>query len=192
MDFFSSLLAAFSLAGIAELGDKSQIVCMVLASRHPRWPVLIGASTALVLLSALAVTVGASVTTWIPEKAIGALITILFAAFGIISLLGNVDVKPASEVKLIGSSALLTAFILLLVAEIGDKTQLATAGLAMHLKPLPVWIGASLALIGISALGVWVGSSLLSRLPKTVLSRASGLLFLGFAAVALWRTLSTI
>jgi putative Ca2+/H+ antiporter (TMEM165/GDT1 family) len=77
-------------------------------------------------------------------------------------------------------------FGLVLLAEMGDKTQIAVAGMAGTLPPLPVWVGATLALVTTSALGVLVGCKLLRLIPIHRLHQLSGGYFLvlaGFAAV---------
>jgi putative Ca2+/H+ antiporter (TMEM165/GDT1 family) len=79
---------------------------------------------------------------------------------------------------------------LIFVAEFGDKTQIAVAGLAGSLAPLPVWLGATTALVTVSALGVWAGRTILQRLPLVWLHRASGGIFLLFAVLAAWRALA--
>jgi putative Ca2+/H+ antiporter (TMEM165/GDT1 family) len=89
-----------------------------------------------------------------------------------------------------GHSIFLTTLLMIFVAEFGDKTQIAVAGLASGYDPLPVWLGATTALVMVSVFGVLVGRTLLQRLPSTVLHRASGVLFLLFAALAAWRALA--
>ncbi len=74
---------------------------------------------------------------------------------------------------------------MILVAEMGDKTQLAVAGLASHWSALSVWIGATLALALTSALGVTVGCQLLRILPLQRLHQISGVIFLVLAGIAL-------
>ena len=69
----------------------------------------------------------------------------------------------------------------------GDKTQIAIAGLASTLPALAVWIGATLALITTSALGVWLGVTLLRRIPIHRLHQVSGIFFLVLAAFAATR-----
>ena len=56
----STSLSTFTLIALAEIGDKSQLVCMSLATRHHHWPVILGASTAFLILNALAVIFGAT------------------------------------------------------------------------------------------------------------------------------------
>ena len=185
-ELLSVSLSSFVLIALAEMGDKSQLVCMTLAARHRHWPVLLGAATAFLLLNILAVVFGATVADWLPQNVVSLLVAALFAGFGIHSLLHADDDEQAEVSDKPGHGIFLTTLVLIFVAEFGDKTQLAVAGLAVRLDPLAVWIGASLALVLVSALGVWAGRTLLQRLPLVWLHRASGVLFLVFAVVALW------
>jgi putative Ca2+/H+ antiporter (TMEM165/GDT1 family) len=186
----SVFLASFTLVGLAEIGDKSQIVCMVLASRHRHWPVLLGASAAFLMLNTLAVVFGASIATLVPERVAAAVVALLFGVFGIHALLAQPENEPVEVTERQGRSVFLTTMSLIFLAEFGDKTQLAVAGLASNAAPLPVWVGATIALLVLSALGVWIGRTLLQRIPTNSLQRFAGVIFLIFAAIAGWRVIN--
>lgn len=188
-DWFITTGSTLVLIALAEIGDKSQLVCMTLAARHRPWPVLSGAVLAFALLNLLAVLFGAGVAAWIPEHIAAAIVSALFAAFGIHTLRANGE-DDETKVDRGRHGILLTTLALILVAEFGDKTQIAVAGLASTLPASAVWIGATLALTGISGLGVWAGSTLLKRLPMHWMHRAGGALFLLFALLAAWRAIS--
>ena len=175
----------FGLVFLAELGDKSQLVCMTLAARHRHWPVLIGAATAFLLLNTLAVTVGAGLALWIPERLLAAAVALLFATFGIIYLRTEPEDDDGEVRERSGHSVIVTTFLMIFLAEMGDKTQIAVAGMAGTLPVLPVWIGATLALIATTALGIVAGRQLLRRMPLHRLHQISGLFFLLLAAFAL-------
>jgi len=183
-------LSTFTLIALAEIGDKSQLVCMTLASRHRHWPVILGATTAFLALNALAVLFGAGVAAWIPERVTAGLVAVLFGAFGIHALYKQDDSESEDVVERSGHGIFLTTLLLILVAEFGDKTQIAVAGLAGSLAPLPVWLGATAALVMVSVLGVWAGRTVLQRLPLLWLHRISGGVFLLFALLATWRALA--
>lgn len=190
LDPLTAFFSSFSLIALAEIGDKSQLVCMTLAARHRHWPVMLGAAMAFIVLNILAVLFGAGIAAWIPERVTSAAVAVLFGAFGIHSLRAS-DEGDAEEVaERTGHGIFFTAMLLILVAEFGDKTQIAVAGLAGSMDPLAVWLGATAALIMISALGVWAGRTILQRLPLTWLHRVSGTIFLLFAFVAAWRALA--
>ena len=87
-------------------------------------------------------------------------------------------------------SIFFTTLLLIFVAEFGDKTQIAVAGLASSMTPFPVWLGATIALVLVSVLGVWFGRTVLQRFPLQWLHRLSGVIFVLFALIAAWRALS--
>jgi putative Ca2+/H+ antiporter (TMEM165/GDT1 family) len=189
-DPVSVFISTFILISLAEIGDKSQLVCMTLAARYRHWPVLLGATTAFLVLNALAVVFGAGVAAWAPESLTAGIVAVLFGAFGIHALLKQDDDDTEDVKERAGHGIYFSTLLLILVAEFGDKTQIAVAGLAGTLTPLPVWFGASAALIIVSALGIWAGRTLLQRLPIIWLHRLSGAIFLLFAAFAAWRMLA--
>lgn len=179
---------SFMLVFLAEFGDKSQLVCMTLAARHRHWPVLLGAVVAFALLNLLAVLFGAVVASWIPEFWLALIVAGLFGFFGIQSLLMKHDDSEDGSVEARSSHSLfITALLMIFVAEFGDKTQLAVAGLASTYHGLPVWIGSTLALLATTAVGVMVGQRLLKRLPLGLIHKFSGVLFLLLALVALYQ-----
>ena len=187
---FSVSLSAFTLIALAEIGDKSQLVCMTLAARHRHWPVLLGAAMAFLVLNTLAVLLGAGVAAWIPERVTAGIVALLFGIFGIHALLQQNSVESEAVLEKSGHGIFLTTLLLIFVAEFGDKTQIAVAGLAGSFAPLPVWLGASAALVLVSAIGVWAGRTVLQRLPLAWLHRISGAIFLLFALLATWRALA--
>ena len=186
-DSLSISVSTFTLIALAEIGDKSQLVCMTLAARHRHWPVLLGASLAFLVLNALAVIFGAGVAAWVPERVTAGVVAVLFGAFGIHALRRQDDGAADDITETPGHGIFFSTLLLIFVAEFGDKTQIAVAGLAGTMTPLPVWLGASAALIMVSALGVWAGRTLLQRLPIIWLHRINGGIFLSFAIVAAWR-----
>ena len=183
-------LSTFTLISLAEIGDKSQLVCMTLATRHRHWPVILGASTAFLILNALAVIFGAGVAAWVPERLTAGIVAVLFGAFGIHALRKQDDCDSEDVAERPGHGIFFSTLLLIFVAEFGDKTQIAVAGLAGTMAPMPVWLGASAALILVSALGVWAGRTLLQRLPLIWLHRISGGVFLLFALLAAWQALA--
>jgi putative Ca2+/H+ antiporter (TMEM165/GDT1 family) len=181
--------STFTLIALAEVGDKSQLVCMTLAARHRHWPVILGAATAFLVLNTLAVLFGAGVAAWVPERVTAGLVAVLFGAFGIHALRRQDD-ESGDVAERSGNGIFLTTLLLIFVAEFGDKTQIAVAGLAGSFDPLPVWLGANVALVMVSALGVWAGRTVLQRLPLLWLHRVSGGVFLVFALLAAWRAIA--
>ncbi len=186
--FLSTTATTFALIFLAEIGDKTQLVCMTLAARHRGWPVFIGATTAFILLNILAVAFGAALAQWLPANVMILIVAVLFGLFGIQALRASKedDDDDNTEPKS-GRSILLSAFMLIFVAELGDKTQIAVASLAGTAPAIPVWVGSTLAL-GLSAgLAVVAGRQLLARISMSLLNKISGIFFIALAALALTR-----
>ena len=180
--------ASFILIFLAEFGDKSQLVCMTLAAKHRPWPVLFGAVTAFAVLNLLAVLFGTIVSAWIPEFWLALAVAGLFGFFGIQSLLFEDVEEDEAGTRVRSSHGLfVTALLMIFVAEFGDKTQLAVAGLASTYHGLPVWLGSTLALIATTVLGVVAGQRLLRYLPLGLIHKFSGVLFLLLATLALYQ-----
>lgn len=176
---------SFALIAAAEIGDKSQLVCIALATKHRATPIILGAVTAFALLNTLAVVFGVAIAHWLPAYIVASAVALLFAAFGMYALRAEEADDAVEDVQeKSGHSIFFTTFLLITVAEFGDKTQLAVVALSSTALPLGVWLGSTTALALTSALGVWAGRTLLQRIPLSSLHRISGIIFLllsGFA-----------
>ncbi|WP_371186441.1 TMEM165/GDT1 family protein [Thalassotalea maritima] len=176
-------LSTFALIFMAELGDKSQLVCMALAAQYRARSVLLGAISAFMLLNALAVVVGASIAQFIPELALK-----LFAA-GILLLFAwrtwQGDEQDDNSPSKLRHGVAVSTFLLIMVAEMGDKTQLAVATIGMTQPAMLVWTSATLALVLSCLLGVYAGKRWLSRLNEDKLKRITTILFIAFASMIL-------
>ncbi len=187
--WLSAAGTTFLLVAFAEIGDKSQLVCMTLAARHRGLPVVIGATAAFAVLNLLAVLFGAAVAAWLPEWLVTLAVAALFAGFGISALRYTEDDKDDKIDEKPGHGIVATTFLLIFLAEFGDKTQIAVAGLGSTSEPSAVWAGATAALALTSILGVLAGRKLLNRLPLKWIHRISGVFFLLLAIFALTRLL---
>ena len=178
-------VTSFVLIAAAEIGDKSQLVCMTLASRHRATPVIWGAIAAFALLNTLAVVFGAAIANWLPDYVVAAAVALLFAGFGLHALLNHADDDEDGDVvEKSGHGIFFTTFLMITLAEFGDKTQLAVVAFSSTALPLAVWLGATLALTFTSGLGVWAGRTVLQRMPLSFLHKISGMIFLILAIVA--------
>jgi putative Ca2+/H+ antiporter (TMEM165/GDT1 family) len=178
----------FALIVAAEIGDKSQLVCMTLASRHRAAPVLWGAIAAFALLNTLAVVFGVAIANWLPDYLVAAGVALLFGVFGLHALFQQDDEDDDGEViEKSGHGIFFTTFFLITVAEFGDKTQLAVVAFSSTALPFAVWLGSTLALAFTSALGVLAGRTVLQRIPLALLHKISGVIFLILAFLAAYR-----
>lgn len=177
--------SSFALIAAAEIGDKSQLVCMTLATRHRPAPVLWGAIAAFALLNTLAVVFGAAIANWLPEAVVAGTVAILFAGFGLHALLNHGDDEADEEIiEKSGHGIFLTTLMLITVAEFGDKTQLAVVAFSSTAPAAAVWLGSTLALSLTSALGVLAGRTVLQKIPLSLLHKVSGIIFLVLAGIA--------
>ncbi len=187
LEWSATAATSFALIAAAEIGDKSQLVCMTLASRHRPMPVMLGALAAFAVLNTLAVVFGAAIASWLPAYVVGTIVAILFAVFGVHALRATDDGDDEEFVEKSGHGIFFTTFVLLTVAEFGDKTQLAVVALSSTHAPAAVWLGATVALAATSALGILAGRTILQRIPLVLLHRLSGAFFLLLALVAAWQ-----
>ena len=187
VELSATAATSFGLIAAAEIGDKSQLVCMTLASRHRAAPVMLGALAAFAVLNTLAVVFGVAIASWLPAYVVGTIVAILFAAFGIHAWRATSDQDDEEVAEKSGHGIFFTTFVLLTVAEFGDKTQLAVVALSSTHVPAAVWLGATAALATTSALGILAGRTILQTISLQLLHRISGGFFLILAAVAAWQ-----
>ena len=174
--------SSFSLLFLAEMGDKSQLIAMTLACRFRPLPVIVGVFSAFLLLNLLAVAVGGALFEWVPPRLVLLAAGVLFLYFAFRSWRDAEKVEDDDAVDNgFGRGALLTSFLMILLAEFGDKTQLAMVG-----APGSVLVGGTLALWAVSLVGILVGGSLLRRISPMWMHRSAALLFLTFGLFAMW------
>jgi len=172
----TAFLTAFASVFIAELGDKTQLVTLSLSSRYPPLQVLSGAMLALIVLISLAVGLGNVIYTYVPLQVITLVSGAFFIIMGVWIYLQPAE-RPSQEGKA-SRSGFTQAFVVTLLAEMGDKTQMAVLLLAASLgAPLAVFLGAVLAMLVIHSVSVFLGSRFLARLPQRWLKAGAGLLF---------------
>jgi Ca2+/H+ antiporter, TMEM165/GDT1 family len=178
-----SLLAALGLVFIAELGDKTQLVALGFGARHRLAPVLTGVVIAYMATNLLSVVVGGLLGATLPTRAIGLGGGVLFLGFAAWTLWKD-DEDDDDEGAATGhGSIVLSVATAMLIAELGDKTMLATATLAAQGNPVLVWIGATVGIILAGTLGVLLGRVFGARLPERATRIGSAVLFAVFGLV---------
>ena len=185
MEFIEPFVKVFFLVFLAEFGDKSQLVCMTLSARYRPLPVLLGSLFAFAVLNAVAVVFGATINAYLPTTVILAVVGLLFFVFGVQSF--RVEAEDEEIAPKVGKHLLVSVFVLIFFAELGDKTQLAVAGMAAVEQAGIVWLAGTLALGLTSLLGVWFGQLLLQKVSITWIHRGAGVLFIAFSLIAFWQ-----
>lgn len=183
-----SLLPALGVVFIAELGDKTQLVALGFGARHRLGPVLAGVALAYAATNLLSVVVGGLLGAALPTRALGLGGGVLFIGFALWSLRPDDGDEDADVGTAAGQGrVVLSVAAAMFVAELGDKTMLATATLAAQGNPVFVWVGATIGIILSGSVGVLVGRATGARLPERTIRVGSAALFavFGVALIAL-------
>ena len=178
-------LAAFAAVFIAELPDKTMEASQVLTTRfHRPFAVWVGVCTAFAMHVVLAVSIG-SVLKRLPDTPVKLAVAALFLIGGFLLLRGGGDEEAddtgAADAVALFRTVAVTAASVVGLAEFGDLTQLATAGLAtQYSAPVAVALGAWCALAAVAGLAVTAGKWITQHVPLHIVQRVAGVLFVGF------------
>jgi len=180
------ILLAFVVIFVAELGDKSQLMALAFATCYRAVPILIGITIATALVHAVSVGIGAVLGATLPTKAISIAAAVAFFGFALWTLRGD-ELTDDEEAKVDRSSrsAIVAASVAFFLAELGDKTMLATITLATTANPFAVWLGSTLGMVAADALAILVGQQLGSRLPERAVRIGAAVAFFVFGAILL-------
>jgi putative Ca2+/H+ antiporter (TMEM165/GDT1 family) len=186
-----ALLLSFGVIFVAELGDKSQLMALTLAARYKAWAVLLGISIATALVHAFSVLVGAVVGASIPTNTITIVAGIAFLGFAAWTLRGDtLDDEEAAKAERSDRSAIVAASVAFFLAELGDKTMLATITLATTEGAFGTWVGSTLGMVAADALAILLGKQLGERLPERVIRIGAAALFVLFGLALLYEGLT--
>ncbi|KAF0196055.1 MAG: hypothetical protein FD169_1121 [Bacillota bacterium] len=188
------MLSIFLLTAVvvflAELGDKTQLVCMAFVARFGVWKVLSAASAAVVVNTGLAVALGEGLSRIVPFSTLQIIAGAGFLGFGLWSLRSEEEEENCPDSNRKKGSPFWTVFFTFFVAELGDKTQLITLGLAAK-QGLPVitWLGASAGLIAAQALGIFMSGFIAKHIPPRALQVGAAGIFFIFGTLSLYQNL---
>ena len=177
------LIASLTLFSLMEFGDKTHIAVITLSMKNRPLEVFIGALGAFAVVDGASVLVGGLIADLIPEFWINVISGGLFLLFGVLTLINKEDEE---EVKEGGKSGLASAFSLVTLMELGDKTQFASFVLAARYgSPVLVFLGIMLGAALITGSGVVIGKGLMRIVPERYLRYAAAALFLIFGVIFL-------
>jgi len=182
----SAFLLALGVIFVAELGDKSQLMALAFATRFPAVPVLIGITIATALVHAVSVFIGVVVGASLPTNAINVVAGIAFFGFSAWTIRGDkLDDDELDHVERTNRSALVAASVAFFLAELGDKTMLATITLASTHGWFGTWLGSTVGMVAADGLAIWVGKALGTRLPENAVKYGAAALFAIFGTLLL-------
>ena len=182
------LLTAFGVVFVAELGDKTQLAAAGFATRHQARLVAIGVVLGCTVVSSFSVLIGTVTGATFPTRAVNIAAALVFITVGVATLCGGDPddgepkqsaVSPAA-LAVIGSIALAMA-----LAELGDKTMLATISLAADSETVATWIGATTGITSAGLLGVVFGDTIARRVSPQVIRLSAAAIFLSIGTLML-------
>lgn len=214
MSVLSQVLLSFSLVFVAEMGDKTQLATLGMTARYGPSTVFAGVAIGAALVNLVSATLGAAVASAVPLSSLRLLAGAFFICLGLWSIWksasgrkeGDNDSRllqrhgaavlsypahPAPGESGPGTSRLNAVGLIaagFFLAEVGDKTMLTTAAIAIRFGGAVAWIGSTLALMAASFLAIAAGGVLKRYLAPKHIRLASALAFLGFGAAALLET----
>jgi len=188
-----AFLLSFGVIFIAELGDKSQLMAMTLASRYKPWPILAGITVATSATHAASVLIGSVAGESLSTDWITLIAGIAFTVFAAWTLRG--DKLTSDDEAAVGRarrSAFITAMTVFFIAELGDKTMLATITLASREGIFGTWLGSTIGMVAADALAIGVGVLLGRNLPERVIRFGASALFMIFGALLIIEAIAAL
>ncbi len=182
----SAFLLSLGVIFVAELGDKSQLMAMTFAARYRTRDVLVGITVATAIVHLASVGIGRLIGTgfaasqWLISIVAG----VAFLAFAAWTLRGDeLTEAEADKARRSTGSALFAVGGAFFLAELGDKTMLATITLATKEDWLGTWIGSTVGMVAADALAIAVGALLGHQLPERVIRYLAATAFVVFGLI---------
>ena len=186
LPFLSAAALAFGAIFVAEFGDKSQLLILAFATRYAWRPVVLGLVLAAAFIQGISVLVGAAAGAVLPQTAVANVSGLAFLAVAVWTIRGEGEEEDDGEEEapaasrtrnLVGGALVMTVAGTFVVSELGDKTMLATFGLAATQGALPTWIGSTAGEIAANLVAVVVGRQVGHRLSPRFVRIGSAALF---------------
>lgn len=188
---FEALLVSTGLVALAEIGDKTQLLALALTARFRKvWPITAGILVATLLNHALAGALGAWVSAVVPADWLRVALAISFIIMAAWALIPDAE-PDADAAPMSGAGVFVATTVAFFLAEMGDKTQVATVALAAKFEALvPVVIGTTVGMLLANVPVVFLGDRLVQRLPLDWIRRTVAVAFLLLGGWVLWPLLS--
>lgn len=185
-----TLIQAATLVSFAEIGDKTQLLSIILAARfRVFWPLFWGILFATLLNHALAAEAGRLLAALASGFWVNLIAALAFIIIGLWILVP--DDEPEAE-KTPKYGAFLTTLVVFFIAEIGDKTQIATIALGANLQPLwQVVVGTTIGMMIANIPALLFGEAILAKISMKLVRIISCVLFVGFGLSGLWNLFFT-
>jgi putative Ca2+/H+ antiporter (TMEM165/GDT1 family) len=177
MDVLLPFALAFGLIIVTEMGDKSQLMTISFASRYSRKVVFLGAWLGMGLITVVGVVIGILLGVAFDDFWVKIIAAVIFIAFGVWTLWKREEKEEQKEIP--EKKVFIQTFLIFVLAEFGDKTQVAVILLtANYGAPIAVLIGALLGFAVVVAVGVLIGKEIGKRVETRWIVLVSGILFI--------------
>ncbi|SFX51180.1 TMEM165/GDT1 family protein [Marinospirillum alkaliphilum] len=200
MEFLQNLIVAAEATGagaflistlivtLAEIGDKTQLLALVLIARYRQpWPIIWGILLATLLNHALAAWLGALAAQWLASDWLPWILGISFILMGIWVLIPDKLDDEDTDPRWMKKGAFIATLVLFFMAEMGDKTQVATVALGAHFDSLVgVILGTTLGMLLANVPVILAGHLVMDRLPIKAIHGVTALLFILLGVWTLW------
>ncbi|MCX5708246.1 MAG: TMEM165/GDT1 family protein [Candidatus Omnitrophica bacterium] len=185
----TGVLSSFFFIFLAEMGDKTQLVALSFATKFKPWKVVAGIFIGTLVSHLMAVIIGQNLSLIIPMKYLKVIVGLSFIGFGLWTLKGDkYDEKKEKKWGRLGP--IVTIAIAFFLAELGDKTQLATISLAAQYRTLfGVLAGSTLGMVCADGLAIVLGTLAGKKLPEKTIKYFSAVIFIVFGLVILTEAL---
>jgi putative Ca2+/H+ antiporter (TMEM165/GDT1 family) len=188
-----AFILSFVVIFLAELGDKSQLMALAFASRYRAMTVLVAVTLATLLVHAGSVLVGSAFALALPTAAIQVAAGLAFFVFAAWTIRGDeLDDDDTRRAQRTGRWAVLTIGSAFFLAELGDKTMLATITLATTEEPWGTWLGSTAGMVAADAIAIALGAFLGTRLPERAVRLFAAASFVVFGALLVLEGLALI
>ncbi|HKS46991.1 MAG TPA: TMEM165/GDT1 family protein [Amycolatopsis sp.] len=185
-EVLSGILVDFGVIFVAELGDKSQLIALTFSTRYRALPVLAGITIATSVVHLISVAVGLGLGTALPTSWIAVAAAVAFLGFAAWTLKGDsLTEQEQNKFNRGAKSAVIAASAAFFLAELGDKTMLATVTLATQNNWFGVWLGSTAGMVAADALAILLGRQIGNRMRAEVIRYGAALLFAVFGVVLL-------
>lgn len=181
----SELIKALLFVVVAEMGDKTQLLAMAMASKYKARQVMLGVLVATVLNHALAVALGSYLSSVIPMDTVKIVAAAAFLVFGFWTLRGDKLDEDNKKKQRFGP--VVTVAIAFFIAEMGDKTQLMTIAIAADSKlPAFILMGTTIGMLIADGIGIIGGAWMTKHVPEKYIKWGAGLIFILFGTITLY------
>jgi putative Ca2+/H+ antiporter (TMEM165/GDT1 family) len=183
----TAFLASLAFVVLAEMGDKTQLLAMAFATKFRWQTVMWGVLAATMANHLMAAAAGSWLATVVPLATIKIVAAASFILFGLWTIRGD---RLEGEDERYHFSPFWTVAVAFFIAEMGDKTQLATISLAVKYNAIwSVWMGTTAGMMVADAIGIGVGIVMGKRIPERAVKWGAALIFIAFGVWGLWENL---